>query len=85
MFETLAKSTRPFVGAHYDLARKMCNYWVNFVKTGDPNGPDADGEPMPVWRPFEEGAGNCMRLNEEEMGMQKAKTALAEVFINKYL
>jgi hypothetical protein len=27
-FETLAKCWRPFTGKHYDLARKMCNYWL---------------------------------------------------------
>jgi para-nitrobenzyl esterase len=52
VFETLAKCWRPFVGKHYDLARLMCNYWTNFVKTGNPNGPDADGTPMPEWRPY---------------------------------
>ena len=31
----------------------MCNYWVNFIKTGDPNGNDADGKPMPYWYPYE--------------------------------
>lgn len=51
-FETLAKCWRPFVGRHYDLARQMCNYWANFIKTGDPNGADADGTPMPDWRPY---------------------------------
>ena len=51
-FETLAKCWRPFKGNHYDLARCMANYWTNFVKTGDPNGDDADGMPMPVWQPF---------------------------------
>ncbi len=51
-FETLAKCWRPFVGKHYDLARQMCNYWANFIKTGDPNGPDADGTPMPEWLPY---------------------------------
>ena len=51
-FETLAKCWRPFVGHHYDLARKMCNYWANFIKTGDPNGQDADGSPMPEWKPY---------------------------------
>ena len=51
-FETLAKSTRPFVGRHYDLARQMCNYWANFIKTGDPNGFDADGSPLPRWLPY---------------------------------
>ena len=51
-FETLAKCWRPFVGKHYDLARKMCNYWANFIRSGDPNGNDADGSPMPEWKPL---------------------------------
>ncbi len=51
-FETLAKCWRPFTGKHYDLARQMCNYWANFVKTGDPNGQDADGSQMPRWEPY---------------------------------
>ena len=51
-FETLMRSWRPFDGHHYDLARRMCNYWTNFAKTGDPNGLDADGTPMPLWKPF---------------------------------
>ena len=48
-FETLMKCWRPFDGHHFDIARKMCNYWTNFAKTGDPNGLDADGTPMPQW------------------------------------
>ncbi len=50
-FETLDKCWRPFQGYHYDLARKMCNYWTNFAKTGDPNGKDNDGTDMPYWAP----------------------------------
>ncbi len=53
-FETLAKCWRPFVGKHYDLARQMCNYWANFIRSGDPNGKDADGSEMPFWKPFTE-------------------------------
>lgn len=52
--ETLAKCSRPFVGRHYDLARLMCNYWCNFVKSGDPNGSDSDGSQMPEWLPYDE-------------------------------
>ena len=51
-FESLAKCWRPFVGRHYDLARQMANYWANFIKTGDPNGEDADGSKLPEWRPY---------------------------------
>ena len=51
-FETLAKCSRPFTGAHYDLARQMCNYWANFIHCGNPNGLDADGTKMPKWEPY---------------------------------
>ncbi|MGI6201642.1 MAG: carboxylesterase/lipase family protein [Christensenellales bacterium] len=49
VFESLARSWRPFTGAHYDLARQICTYWTNFVKTGDPNGLDVDGRALPQW------------------------------------
>ncbi len=52
MTENLMKCWRPFDGPYYDLARKMCNYWTNFCKTGDPNGNDADGTPMLHWDTF---------------------------------
>ena len=48
-FETLAKCWRPFTGKHYDLARQMCDYWVNFIRTGDPNGLDSQGKELPLW------------------------------------
>lgn len=48
-FETLAKCWRPFTGKHYDLARQMCDYWANFIRTGDPNGLDSQGKPLPLW------------------------------------
>ncbi len=75
-FETLAKCWRPFVGRHYDLARMMANYFANFVKTGDPNGNDADGTPMPEWEPYAEncraemnftGDGPCVSKEKEFM------------------
>ena len=73
-FESLAKCWRPFVGRHYDLARQMCNYWANFISTGDPNGKDADGTDMPYWDSYTEahrtemlftGDGPVVRTNEE--------------------
>ena len=51
-FETLAKCSRPYVGRHYDLARRMCNYWVNFIKNGNPNGADSDGSELPMWKAY---------------------------------
>ena len=53
-FETLGKCWRPFVGRHYDLARQMCDYYCNFIRTGDPNGQDRNGETLPMWGAWSE-------------------------------
>lgn len=50
-FETLQKCWRPFDGRHYDLAKRMCDSWCNFLKTGDPNGEGYDGRMLPEWKP----------------------------------
>ncbi len=48
-FETIQKCWRPFGGRHYDLAKRMCDSWCNFMRTGDPNGKGYDGKQLPVW------------------------------------
>ena len=52
MFDSLGNSWRPFEGKHYDLARQVTSYWTNFVKYGDPNGVDYNGNPLPKWEPY---------------------------------
>ena len=64
-FETLMKCWRPFDGHHFDLARKICNYWTNFAKYGDPNGSDKDGTPMPRWEPYTLEDRCLIRLHDE--------------------
>lgn len=49
-FETIQKCWRPYSGRHYELARRMCDYWTNFIKTGDPNGEGYDGQTLPIWK-----------------------------------
>mgnify|MGYP004450899389 FL=1 len=39
VFHTLARCWRPFTEADYELSTRMVDYWTNFCKTGDPNGP----------------------------------------------
>lgn len=53
-YDSLARSWRPFTGKHYDLARKVSSYWINFIKNGDPNGKDNIGEELPEWKAFTE-------------------------------
>ncbi len=77
VFETLAKSWRPFTAKHYDLARKICNYWTNFAKTGNPNGIDTDGRPQPEWKPYtldnpyEIYFGDTIRMRDEQDPVMK--------------
>ncbi len=54
-FDSLNRCWRPFTGKHYDLARAVSSYLVNFVATGDPNGADCGGAPLPLWEPYAEG------------------------------
>lgn len=84
-FETLAKCWRPFVGKHYDLARLMCNYWANFIRSGDPNGIDADGTDMPLWRPFTESDPGRMIFSETAAFSGKGPDALMTFLVGNYL
>jgi para-nitrobenzyl esterase len=84
-FETLAKCWRPFRGPHYDLARIMCNYWANFVKSGDPNGQDDDGTPMPEWPAYTEKDPYIMFLheNKNKLGAKRNEPdELIKIFID---
>ncbi len=48
-FETLNMCWRPFSGAHFELAREMCDCFANFVKYHDPNGPEKDPSDPSFW------------------------------------
>ena len=74
-FESLAKCWRPFKGVHYDMARQICNYLCNFVKTGNPNGKDAfndfpyskesDYDELPKWDTYSTEKPNVMVFTEK--------------------
>ena len=83
-FETLAKCWRPFVGKHYDLSRKMCNYWANFIRCGDPNGSDADGTPMPRWEPLKADAPYAMIWGDTVEVCKEKPEELVELCIETY-
>ena len=83
-FETLAKCWRPFMGRHMDLARQMCNYWGNFIRTGDPNGPDADGTPMPEWKPMDAELCNAMWFKDVPTPETDAPDAMMKIQTEAY-
>ncbi len=84
-FRTLDLCWRPFEGRHYDLARKVCKYWTNFIKTGDPNGPDQDGTPLPEWRPVTREDLFVMEFADEPRRLEPAPDPAAEWRIRKGL
>lgn len=57
VFDNLDKLRRPWTEADHRLAEALSSYWVNFAKTGNPNGPG-----LPVWPAYHSGAGTVMEL-----------------------
>jgi para-nitrobenzyl esterase len=55
MFDNLALLSRPWEAPDRELAQLMVSYWINFMRTGDPNG---DGLP-----PWPADRGRVMRLS----------------------
>ncbi|MDD4112663.1 MAG: carboxylesterase family protein [Herbinix sp.] len=84
-FETLAKCWRPFTGKHYDLARHMCNYWSNFIKTGNPNGIDQTGEPMPEWKPYSKEEPNKMLFTDSSHPTITPPSLVMSFLIRNYI
>ncbi len=83
-FETLAKCWRPFTGKHYDLARQMCNYWSNFIRCGDPNGPDATGDEMPRWDPYTPEAPFAMVFGDQAEFSREQPSPLMQFLVDHY-
>ena len=40
---------RPWEPVDFELAEQLSSYWANFIATGDPNGTDSNGNPLPHW------------------------------------
>lgn len=83
-FETLAKCWRPFVGKHYDLARQMCNYWANFISSGNPNGKDSTGEDMPLWYPYSSDEPYGMGFKDKAEFINEQPSDLMKFLVKEY-
>jgi para-nitrobenzyl esterase len=57
---TLHVWKRPWRDVDYTVEKTMSNYWVNFVKTSDPN-----GQGLPEWTTYKKDTGNIMEIGDQ--------------------
>jgi para-nitrobenzyl esterase len=57
---TLHLWKRPWREVDYAVEKTMNNFWVNFVKTGDPN-----GSGLPEWTTYKKDSGNIMEIGDQ--------------------
>lgn len=82
-FETLAKCSRPYSGHHYELAATMCDYWCNFIKTGDPNGRSTMKGELPKWEPHTEENPMIMKFEKDTIACKLDKSeSLVEFLVD---
>jgi para-nitrobenzyl esterase len=53
---------RPLTPADRQVSQIMQSYFVNFIKTGNPNGAGPEGARLAAWRPFDPAANDVMAL-----------------------
>ena len=82
-FETLAKCWRPFTGKHYDLARHMCDYFCNFIKTGNPNGLDINGEELLYWDTYSKDNPKSMVFSSDGSYIEEEDSKQKKILIKK--
>ena len=49
---------------HAAVSRMMFQYWVNFVRTGDPNGDGSENQPLPAWMPYQQGTESVLYFRD---------------------
>jgi para-nitrobenzyl esterase len=75
---TLHMWKRPWRDVDYAVEKTMNSYWVNFVKTGDPNGAG-----LPEWKAYDRSAGAIMEIGDQprlEPGLYKPEFEFLEGF-----
>lgn len=75
VFQTFLRGWRPYTGEDFELSNKVCDYWTNFIKTGDPNGAD-----LPNWTPYTKQAPLAMEMKPNGGMMRIKPLKVVEMF-----
>jgi para-nitrobenzyl esterase len=78
VFNNLKFLNRPFEPVDGQLADTISSYWVNFAKTGNPN-----GEGLPTWPAFNNVTSQVMYLGEKPMAKTLADKAALEFMVKE--
>jgi len=75
VFDNLHTAERPWTAADRRLAVTMSGYWMNFIKTGDPNGGG-----LPSWPAFDAKSVTTMELGDKMAARPVASSEKVELF-----
>ncbi len=78
VMNTLDTADRPFTAEDRKIAEMMSNYWANFIRTGDPNGPG-----LPKWPSVQEQPGMTMELGDNTAVIPAAADPAKVAFFQK--
>jgi para-nitrobenzyl esterase len=79
VFNSLAKSNRPFTDADRHIAEMMSSYWANFAATGNPN-----GKGLPHWPSVSEKPGMTMEVGDTNTPIKVAGDKAKEEFFTEF-
>lgn len=60
VLHTLHKWNRTWTDFDYKLEENLTSYWVNFAKSGDPNGAG-----LPIWKTYDKQSGNILLIGDK--------------------
>jgi carboxylesterase type B len=76
---TLARSDRPFTAVDRQIADRLSSYWVNFIKTGDPN-----GRSLPAWPAVARDRALTMEVGDKNAAIPVAGSPAKQAFFEKF-
>jgi len=79
VMNTLYMSNRPFAEADHKIADMMSNYWVNFIRSGDPN-----GKGLAHWPAVSEQPGTTMEVGDKTAPIPVAGSPAKLAFFEKF-